>query len=887
ADCIEELLGKNGLEGNLKTVSNPIPLFKESLKACDATTRENFESGFTAHQLTALRSAFIDRLLGLAWLQFFPASTDNLALVAVGGYGRGELFPASDVDLLMLVEKKTDQSTLDGIQKFLTFLWDIGLEVGHSVRTIRDSVDEAKADITVITNIMEARHLEGSMQLFHDMQIRCGPKRIWSSRSFFNAKLEEQTKRYARFDETAYKLEPNIKESPGGLRDIQMIGWIAKRHFNAKELEELIQHGYLTPEEYSVLSEGLEYLGKIRVALHLLTGRREDRLLFDHQFTLAKQFGFVGKDNQAIESFMQQYYRTVMELQRLGEMLIQHFQEATLKPSRWKITRTKKINKRFQSRGNYIEVTYDQVFEHYPFALLEIFLLLQQFPNLKGARATTIRLMRDNRHRIDDKFRQDARAKAYFIEILRQPRGITHVLRRMNRYGILAAYLPEFGNIVGRMQYDLFHIYTVDEHTLYVVRNLRRFTVPEFTNEFPLCSSIMKMLPKPELVYIAGLYHDIAKGRGGDHSILGAEDARAFCLRHGLSQYDTNLVSWLVKNHLLMSSTSQKFDVNDPDVVKEFSEFVGDTNHLNYLYVLTVADMRGTNPSLWNSWKANLLNGLYNNSMQLLRKGIGSIHLLEERQAAMRMEAEQTLLTKEYDSSQIEAIWARFPDDYFFRHSAREIIWHTSLIIDNSNTDQPVIESFTDEQKGATSIFVYAKESPKFFAKCAAALDQMGLNILEARILSTKDDHTLNTFTVHDENGQSIKDSHQIKLVRQHLKSQLQEEDQSVMAVTRRVPRQLKHFTIPTQISFELDEVHNRTIMNIVTGDKPGLLSLIGQAFLQCHIQIENARIATFGERVEDVFYIVNDDGTALKDPEDTTRLHDAISRQLDDQEAA
>ncbi|MGD8785395.1 MAG: [protein-PII] uridylyltransferase, partial [Thioalkalispiraceae bacterium] len=514
-----------------------IPIFKQALKKAHSYLKDRFLEGRSATELVYLRAQVVDVILQQAWLRFFPDGDTNIALVAVGGYGRGELHPHSDIDIQILI-RKDPAPFHDAIIGFTTFLWDIGLEVGHSVRTIKDCVREARQDITVATNILESRLLIGAEDLFEEQQKKTSVKKIWPSKKFFAAKLEEQQARHQKFNDTTYNLEPNLKEGPGGLRDIQMIGWVAKRHFNATTLHDLVTHDFLTDDEYKILNEGEAFLWQIRFAMHIITGRREDRLLIDHQRALAKQFGYQDDfKNMAVEKFMKEYYRTVMELNRLNEMLLNLFQEEILIGK--SLRKPKPLNKRFQVRNNFLEVVNDKIFKYYPFALLEVFLLMEQNPKIKGVRANTIRLIRNNLQLIDNDFRDDLGCQTLFMEILRQPTGITHELRRMNRYGVLAAYLPIFGNIVGQMQHDLFHVYTVDEHTLMVIRNLRRFTVPEFKNEFPLCSDIIQTIPKQELLLLAGLFHDIAKGRGGSHAELGAKDAFTFCQRHQLSNYDS------------------------------------------------------------------------------------------------------------------------------------------------------------------------------------------------------------------------------------------------------------------------------------------------------------------------------------------------------------
>jgi [protein-PII] uridylyltransferase len=856
--------------------------FKHSISDLNDYLKTTFDPKHSdVSELTALRSSHIDRLLKIAWTHHFNPDDDTAALIAVGGYGRGELFPGSDIDLMILTGRVLRKNTLDSIQQFLTFLWDIGLEVGHSVRTVRDTVVEARADVTVATNIMESRFLLGDEKLFDSMQKLCGPNKIWPSRPFFLAKYEEQQKRYEKFEDTAYRLEPNLKESPGGLRDIQNIFWVAKRHFNVDSLESLVDHDYLTEDEYQTLDEGLKYLGSLHMALHLLTGRHENRLLFDYQRELAQQFGYTGKGNEPIEAFMQKFFRTVLELQRLNEMLLQHFQDdIDLKP-KWGMKKIRSINSRFQTRRGFLEVKHDMVFRDYPFALLEVFQILQQYPEIKGVTAATIRLIRQYREDIDDKYRNDPRAKGYFMEILRQPHGVTRELRRMNRYGILAAYLPEFENIVGRMQYDLFHAYTVDEHTLFVVRNLRRFTDSNYKHEFPLCSQIMATLPKPELIYIAALYHDIAKGRGGDHADLGAKDAKNFCERHGLGDYDTNLVGWLVENHLLMSQTSQKQDIADAEVIHEFATRVADSVRLNYLYLLTVADMRATNPSLWNFWKENLLNELYNATNRLYRLGMVSEDLLAHRLSARKKEAYEMLTASGINEKDIESYWARLPDEYFLRHAVDDIVWQTRILIEQGFGPTPVVSTHGDRRRGITVVFLYANDQANLFAHCASALAQLRLNITDARILETRDSYAINTYIVYDELGNPIMDPMELDIIEKRIRAAISQKDAPAASVDTRIPRALQQFKVTTFVEYEQDEQNHRTIMRLRTTDRPGILSQVGQVFMEHNIRLHNARIATFGERAEDAFFISTPDKQPITDARELESLKKDIIDSL------
>lgn len=858
-----ELFDPTAFEAELaSSPGTPVPIFKSALINANEILKQRFYQGRSATELVLLRAQVVDVILNYSWHRFFTGTDSNIALIAVGGYGRGELHPYSDIDLQILVRKDATPYK-DAIVNFTTFLWDIGLEVGHSVRTLKECVKEASKDITIATNIQEARLLTGPEELFEAQRIKTGPKKIWPGKKFFAAKWQEQQTRHLKFNDTAYNLEPNIKEGPGGLRDIQMIGWVAKRHFNAETLHDLVTHEFLTDQEYQTLIEGQALLWQIRFGIHVLTGRREDRLLIEHQRALAKQFGYQDDARHlGVEKFMRQYYLTVMELSRLNEMLLTLFEEELLvRPS---FRKPKPLNNRFQMRAGFIEVIHEKIFEQYPFALLEIFLLLAQNEKLKGVRANTIRAIRNNLDLIDNSFRNDLGCQSLFIELLRQPHGITHELRRMNRYGVLAKYLPVFSDIVGLMQHDLFHVYTVDEHTLMVVRNMRRFTVKEFANEFPLCSKIVQIIPKQELLLLAGLFHDIAKGRGGKHSELGAIDAYAFCQQHKLSEYDSKLVQWLVLNHLIMSSTAQKKDLSDPDVIHEFATQVGEINRLNYIYLLTVADIRATGPDVWNSWKDTLLRDLYVATDQVLRRGLDDPILISEHVVSTRQEALTLLAEKNIDQQRILTCWEHLDDDYFLRHSANEIAWHMESILDDS-ASCPIVLLRNREGRGGTELFVYTEEHENSFANITTTLEQLSLNIVDARVLHTKDSWLLNSFIVLDKADEILSDKQRILEIRKRIRQRLKSQDDSFPETHQNISRQAKAFKAKTNVQFWQDKKSSHTVVQVITSDRPGLMSSISKAFLHCEILIHKAKIATYGTRAEDIFYISSRTGKALQ----------------------
>jgi len=846
------------------SLAEQIKNYRDYLKQSEQQIQHAFNNDTGASVLVRRHAQTIDVVLQHAWQHFLGTHQDEASpsLIAVGGYGRAELHPNSDIDLMLLLPCEDDSQWHDAITQFLTFLWDIGLEVGHSVRTLADCVQQATDDITIATNLMEARLLVGSESMFGKMCEQTGPEHIWPGIDFFRAKWEEQIARHEKFDDTAYKLEPNIKEAPGGLRDIQMIGWVAKRHFGADSLIDLVTKGFLTEDEYVTLLEHQNFLWKIRMALHFLTSRREDRLLFDFQRDLASQFNYIDDAQQlGVEKFMKQYYRTVGELSRLNEMLLQLFQEEIL--YKHESETPTPINDRFQSRKGFVEIIDPEIFSKQPSALLEIFLLLEQDPELKGVRAETIRLIRNNIFRIDDDFRNDKECRNIFMEIIRQPQGITHEFRRMHRYGILGAYIPAFEDVTGQMQYDLFHVYTVDEHTLFVVRNLRRFTVKQFSDEFPHCSKVINELEKPEVLYLAGLFHDIAKGRGGDHSELGADDAFRFCQHHYMSNYDSSIVSWLVRSHLTMSRVSQREDINDPDVINNFADIVGNKERLDMLYLLTTADMRATSPQVWNSWKGVLLENLYNYTLKALRKRLNSID-----NAELAMDIQQKVLQKladqKIDIDGVKKLWQTLSEDYFLRYSIKEIVSHAISIPQLNESELPLIIIRDAMDRGGTEVFIHTKVHSAIFALVTSVLEQKGVDIADARIIRSTEGYCFDSYIILDPDGNEVSSKQEQDDIREIIHEKLTEMSTSDHEISRLPARQLRHFTMKTDVQFDTDTRNQYTIMEVITADRAGLLASIGKALNENKLQLHNARISTFGARAEDLFYITDPDGELL-----------------------
>ncbi|MAX53164.1 MAG: [protein-PII] uridylyltransferase [Methylophaga sp.] len=832
---------------------------RQALKQGQLYLQQQFDAGSPIEDLVYQRASFVDEILTQIWQQHISDDTP-VSLIAVGGYGRGELHPYSDIDVLILLDESISDTPPDSLSSFLTQLWDVGLEIGHSVRTIQECRQQAEDDITIATNLLEARLLCGHSALFESLQQLTVTNKTWDTRHFFELKRQEQLDRHQRYNDTANNLEPNIKESPGGLRDIQVVNWVAQQHFDVKNLEGLRQKGFLANSEYETLQKAQNFLWTIRFVLHHLAGRKQEKLMIDFQRELAKKLGYKDDDSRlAVEKFMKDYYRCARSVRQMNSLLLQLFEETIILADEPREVRV--INRRFQSHNGYLETINPGIFAYYPYALLEVFLILQQNPELKGVRASTIRQIHAHLHLIDDNFRRDIKNRTLFMEIIRQPKGVTHEFRRMNELGVLGAYLPEFGRVVGQMQHDLFHAYTVDEHTLFLVGNLRRFSCEENREEFPLCSEVFNQLPKPEILYIAGIYHDIAKGRGGDHSVLGVVDAKAFCERHNLSEYDTNIVAFLIRYHLAMSTTAQKSDLEDPTVIKKFADLVETTERLNYLYLLTVADIRATNNNLWNGWRDSLLKQLYHSTHQWIEHTEAQAKSTREKSYKKYQEAMQQLLSNGRSQEDISQLWHAYDLDYFLRHSIDELVWQSEQRLDHMD-DDPLIALRKHNDQLTLEIFIVTHDRAGIFAAITAALEQCQLNVLDAKINVTNEHDALNTFIV---NGDRL-DTRQIT---RSLEKQLANTSHVKPYSPTITPRTMKLFKTQPNIEFETNLQQNHTVMSLHTHDRPGLVSAIAQVFLACKVQLINAKINTLGDQVEDVFFITTADENALDELEE------------------
>lgn len=848
--------------------------------------QESFENGQSIRDIILARSNLIDEALQFLW-QHAELDQTDLALFAVGGYGRREMLPYSDVDIMILSEDEINPEQEQLISTFISSLWDVGnFKPGISVRTINECVNQASSDLTVATTLIEARLIIGNENLCK------WPRRIvsrtWTDKTFFDAKMDEQHKRYAQHNNTESNLEPDIKNAPGGIRDINQIGWIAKRHFRVNRIYDLVHLGFISEFELGVLEEAESFLWEIRHHLHRLTKRDENRLLFDYQRDIAAKFGYVREEahhpNYPIEQFMKRYYRSAQQVSTLNEMLLAYFNESVITPRLPQYERQiEEINENFKLVDGKLAVQHHKIFSENPSAILEIFYLLANRPEIEGIRARTLRLLTLAGKRIDQDFRDNPVHQALFMAIIRSPHRLYDTMVAMKRYGVLGNYIPAFGQILGLMQYDLFHIYTVDAHTLLLLRNLNRFKEPEFAKEFPVVSSVFQRLTRRDIVYLAAIFHDIAKGRGGDHSELGASDAIKFCRSHGFTERESNLVAWLIQNHLVMSVTAQKKDISDPDVVKEFAEKMGDMEHLDYLYTLTVADINATNPKLWNTWRASLMRQLYTQARDVIRSGLG-------RPVDYQMLIEDTkfaaseLLVQDFSLDEVEKVWQELGDDYFLKETADEIAWHTRAILQHGDNPAPLVlmRAHRKYAQDAVQIFIYTQDQPNLFATTVAILDRMNLDVQDARIITATKAFSLDTYVVLDRFGTLLTDPEREATVIEALKDALSHSDEYPGLMQRRIPRQLRHFDIENTVDISINPALNQNMVEIATLDHPGLLAKIGGLFMMQGLDIHSAKIATLGERAEDIFFVTKKNGIPMT-PTESQEFAAALKAALDE----
>ncbi|MDO8989673.1 MAG: [protein-PII] uridylyltransferase [Sideroxyarcus sp.] len=836
---------------------------RDSLRTARRALQDDYSvNPHPARHLRAYSKVVDDHLRRVWRLLKLPA---DLALVAVGGYGRAELFPRSDIDLLILLPQQPSPELEAQLKSLVGTLWDLGLEIGHSIRTVGDCMAES-SDVTVQTNLLEARHITGNRALF--LEMREALSEHLNKRAFYLAKVQEQELRHKRFVTTDYNLEPNLKESPGGLRDLQTVIWIARACGFGHTWQALAEADLITKIEARQTAQHERLLQDLRIRLHYLSGRHDDRVVFEYQTALAEQLGVKSSaQRRSSEHLMQHYYRTKRAVLQVNDVLLQ-----TIRARIFPVAETHPINERFVARDDKLEARDELLFEREPTAILESFLLIEQHPRLTGFSAQTLRALWRARRSIGSEFRKDPRNRALFMEIFRAPQGLTHALRRMNQQDILGRYLPAFGRIVGQMQHDLFHVYTVDEHILMVIRNLRRSTLPEYEHEFPLSSKIIRDFARPEVLYIAGLFHDIAKGRGGDHAVKGRVDAARFCKQHGVMREDAELVVWLVENHLTMSSIAQKQDLSDQDVIAAFAAKIKNERYLAALYLLTVADIRGTSAKVWNAWKAQLLEDLYNSTRRFMTSG-----KVADQVGDIRQRTTETLALYAIHPEIYKLLWAQFDADYFLRHEPHEIAWHTRMLAHRVNSEAPIVKARLSRIGEGLQVMVYTQDKPYLFARICSFFARMSYNIMEAKVHTTQHGYALDSFLVMDANNDNTVYRDVMNFIEYELTQTLTTSAPLTAPSVGRVSRQLKHFPIVPQILIELDE-KKRHIMSIVAGDRPGLLARIAYLLAQHNIELRSAKINTLGSRAEDTFWI---SGEALDRPEEVAELRDTLQKQL------
>ncbi|WP_257784176.1 bifunctional uridylyltransferase/uridylyl-removing protein GlnD [Vibrio scophthalmi] len=840
--------------------------------------RKEFLNHHPVNDLVLGRAEYTDLLLNRLWQHFGFARLPNISLVAVGGYGRGELHPLSDIDMLIVSKKNLPEHLASKVSEFITLLWDLRLEIGHAVRTIEQCAEIGRADLTVATNLQESRLLCGCEETFHQLKMVIHSESFWPSETFYKAKVQEQKNRHARYHDTTYNLEPDIKSTPGGLRDIHTLSWVARRHFGATSLLEMSRYGFLTDAEYRELVECQDFLWRVRFALHIELRRYDNRLTFAHQAQVAENLGFVGEGNRGVEMMMKEFYRTLRRVAELNKMLLKLFDQAILNNGTESPPQI--ITDDFQRRGNLIEARKPALFQARPETILDMFLLIANDSTIEGVAPPTLRQLRTARRRLNKFLHTIPAAREKFLELCRHPNALHKAFSLMHKLGVLAAYLPQWSQIVGQMQFDLFHVYTVDEHSMRLLKHINTFSYAKNHGKHPICCEVYPRIQKKELLIIAAIFHDIGKGRGGDHSVIGAKEAYDFCMEHGLSTPEANLVSWLVRHHLLMSVTAQRRDIYDPEVITEFAKLVRDEEYLEYLVCLTVADICATNPELWNSWKRTLLAELFYSSQRALRRGLENPVDVRERIRHNQQMASAVLRKEGFTAREIEVLWQRFKADYFLRHTHKQIAWHCSHLLRHDDPSKPLVLISEKATRGGTEVFVYHKDQHALFATVVAELDRRNFNVHDAQVMTSKDGYVLDTFMVLDQHGDAIEVGRH-KAVIKHLTHVLQD-GRPTKIRTRRTPRNLQHFKVKTKVDFLPSKSKKRTTLEFVALDTPGLLATVGATFADLNINLHAAKITTIGERAEDLFIITGTEGGKLSEQEKSL-LREALCANVEE----
>lgn len=838
---------------------------KNQLEIFTQYQKNEFLNHHPVTDLVLLRSEYMDLLLNRLWENFGFNKLPHISLVAVGGYGRGELHPLSDIDILIVSQKTLPPALGEKVSQFITLLWDLRLEVGHAVRTIAECLEIGIDDLTVATNLQESRLLCGSEDTFQELKLKIHSDSFWPSETFYKAKIQEQRERHARYHDTTYNLEPDIKSTPGGLRDIHTLSWVARRHFGATSLLEMSKYGFLTDAEYRELVECQDFLWRVRFALHIELRRYDNRLTFAHQAQVAEHLGYSGEGNRGVEMMMKEFYRTLRRVAELNKMLLKLFDQAIINGGQTQDAEI--LDDDFQRRGSLIEARKPALFQARPETILDMFIHIANDSTIEGVSPPTLRQLRTARRRLNRFLHTIPEARDKFMDLVRHPNALHKAFSLMHKLGVLSAYLPQWSQIVGQMQFDLFHVYTVDEHSIRLLKHINRFGQIENHDKHPICCEVYPRVQKKELLILAAIFHDIGKGRGGDHSEIGAVEAYSFCIEHGLSKPEAKQVAWLVQNHLLMSVTAQRRDIYDPDVITEFAKKVRDEESLELLVCLTVADICATNPELWNSWKRTLLAELFHSTQRALRRGLENPVDVRDRIRHNQQMASALLRKEGFTAREIEVLWQRFKADYFLRHTHKQIAWHCEHLLRLEDPSQPLVLISKKATRGGTEVFVYCKDQAALFATVVAELDRRNFNVHDAQVMVSKDGHVLDTFIVLDQHGEAI-DEARHKAVAKHLTHVLAD-GRPTKIKTRRTPRNLQHFKVKTLVEFLPTKSKKRTLMELRALDTPGLLAQVGATFAELGINLHGAKITTIGERAEDLFILTSEAGGRLSEEQE------------------
>ncbi|HEY9255646.1 MAG TPA: [protein-PII] uridylyltransferase [Stenotrophomonas sp.] len=846
---------------------------RQSLAQGDARLGRRFDQGDDIDRLVALRARAVDQLIREAWRRCVPSGA-GLSLHAVGGYGRGELFPRSDIDVLVLGEPQAQQTQEAAIARLFALLWDAGLAVSHAVRSPAQCT-VAGADQTVLTALIESRPVAADAAAVAALGEAIAPERLWPPREYFIAKREELQARHQRFGDTADNLEPDLKDGPGGLRDLHTLGWMALRAFGVHNLDALVGLGHLGPDEAAALRRERRELARLRYGLHLVANRPEERLRFDYQKALAQRLGYADDpESLGVEKMMQRFYRSAGLVRRISDRLLQRFEEqfdGEAVPEA--------LGEGFSLRRGYLAADDPR----WPAGdVLQVFALFASWAahrEVRGLHSLTARALAEYLPKLPAYEQASALARERFLGLLRGPRAV-ETLSRMARLGVLGQWIPAFAQVSGRMQFDLFHVYTVDQHTLMVLRNIALFASGRADERFAIAHEVWPRLRKPELLLLAGLFHDIAKGRGGDHSELGAVDARAFCQAHQLSEGDTELVAWLVEQHLRMSVTAQKQDISDPDVIHRFASVVGSRERLDYLYLLTCADIAGTSPKLWNAWKDRLLADLYFAGRRALREGLEHPAPREDRLREARQSTRALLHVQGLDDATIDRQFAGMPDESFLRFRPEQLAWQATSLTEVEIGGTLVKARRAAPDNDALEVFVYSPDRDGLFAAIVMTLDRKGYGIHRARVLDAPNAAIFDTFEVLPADSFADGEPEHLAVA---LREALAGDLQRLRPSRRVVPRQLRHFRFAPRIDFNDSAGGRRTRLSLVAPDRPGLLADVAQVLRSQHLRVHDARIATFGERAEDQFQITDEHDQPLPDAS-RAALREALTSCLDPQ---